>query len=123
MRLLSLIASILLCSCRQSPQAVNRDAIDDAISKTNFAAAKTLLGDPDARFLKAKQNFQLGMRYAATSTLGQASRDAVQGNFTNEVLRITIVLDKTGDHQKAKEFQSEAQGLLNSTNFANGITP
>ena len=123
MRLLSLIALVALCSCSRSPQAVNRDAIDEAITKANFPAAKTLLGNPDARFLKAKQNFQLGMRHAATSSLGQVSSNAVESIFTDEVLRIIIVLDKTGDQQKAKEIQSEALGLLNSTNIANAITP
>jgi hypothetical protein len=123
MRLLSLIALIALCSCSRSPQAVNRDALDDAITKANFPVAKTLLGNPDARFLKAKQNFQLGMRHAATSSLGQASREAVESIFTDEVLRIIIVLDKTGDREKAKQIQGEALGLLNSTNIANAITP
>ena len=109
--------------CSRSPQAVNRDAIDDAITKANFPAAKSLLGNPDARFLKAKQNFLLGIRHAATSSMGQASSNAVESIFTDEVLRIIIVLDKTGDRQKAKEIQSEALGLLNSTNIANAITP
>jgi hypothetical protein len=63
------------------------------------------------------------MRHAATSSLGQVSSNAVESIFTDEVLRIIIVLDKTGDQQKAKEIQSEALGLLNSTNIANAITP
>jgi hypothetical protein len=122
-RFLCLITFIALCSCSRSPQAVNRDALDDAITKANFPAARTLLGDPDARFLKAKQDLQLGMQHAATSSMGQASRDAVESIFTDEVIRIIIVLDKTGNHQKAKVIQSEALGLLCNTNIANAITP
>jgi len=122
MRMLSLIALASLCSCDRSPQGVNRNAIDDAITKANYPAAKSLLGNPDSRFLKAKQNFRLGMSHAATSSLGQASREAVESIFTDEVLRIIIVLDKTGEREKAKQIQGEALVLLNSTNIANAIT-
>ena len=123
MRRFSLIVLIALCSCSRSPQAVNRDAIDDAIGKADFLAAKFLIGNPDARFLKAKQNFQLGMRHASTSSMGQASSNAFQSIFSDEVLRIIIVLDNTGDRPKAKEIQGEALGLMKSTNIENAITP
>ncbi|MBL9171429.1 MAG: hypothetical protein JNN07_27095 [Verrucomicrobiales bacterium] len=123
MRCFLLVTLIALCSCSPSPQVVNKDEIDVAIAKADYPVARTLLGKPEARFLKAKQNFQLGMRHAATSSMGLASRDAVESIFTDEVLRIIIVLDKTGDRKQARQIQGEALGLLNSTNIAHAITP
>ena len=123
MRVLYFILLLSMCSCDSSPQSRKSDSLDEAIAKRDYAAAKVILGDVKAEFSTAKKNFRLGMQHAATSSMGQASKDAVESIFTDKVVRILVVLDKTGDHVQAKQLQSEALTILTNSTIAHAINP
>jgi len=52
---------------------------------------------------------------------GDASRQAFERIFTERVVRIITVLDKTGDRDVARQIQSEALKVLNSSGIRNAI--
>jgi hypothetical protein len=126
MRTLWVFPLLALCSCDPwgpSPQSRNRDSLDRAIAKQDWATARALLGDPNAKFSTAKSNFQLGMRHAATSSMGQVSRQAVESIFTDDVLRIIVVLDKNGDRAEARQIQYQALGVLSNAPISSALSP
>jgi hypothetical protein len=55
------------------------------------------------------------MGYAKTSANGDASRKAFEQIFAEEIVRIIIVLQGTGDLQTARDVQSEALSVLDSS--------
>ncbi len=91
------------------------------VAAREYALARKYLGDPRSRLAKAKLRFEDGMQYANTSRNGDASRKAFESIFTDEILRIVIVLDKTGDSVMARETQSKALTVLESPAIRNAI--
>jgi len=91
------------------------------IEAKEFSLAKKYLGDPIARFTKAKDNFNRGIDYAKSSRTRRASREAYEIIFTDEVLRIIVVLDKAGDHDLAHKIQSQALAVLESQAIRDAI--
>ena len=99
------------------------DLADKAlIEAEEYALAKKYLGDPNARFSAAKRNFDSGIQFAKTSRHGDASRRAFESIFTDEVVRLITVLDKTGDGPLAREIQSKALVGLDSPTIRNAIS-
>ena len=96
------------------------DLADEAlIAAGEYGLAKKYLGDPMNRFATAKQQFDEGMQFAKTSRSGDASRKAFESIFTDEIVRIITVLDKTGDSDMAREVQSKALVVLDSPAIRN----
>lgn len=85
-------------------------ASEALVSAQEYDLAKKYLGDPIARLERAKRNFYDGMDSAKTS--GDACRRAFERIFTDEIVRIITVLDKTGSPEAAREFQSKALAIL-----------
>ena len=89
------------------------DLADEAlIAAGEYGLAKKYLGDPMTRFATARRQFDEGMQYAKTSRSREASRQAFESIFKDKVVRIIIVLDRTGDSDKAREIQSKALVVL-----------
>ena len=74
------------------------------------------------RFETAKRQFEDGMRYAKTSQKEDASRRAFENIFTDRVVRIIKVLDKSGDHDQAREIRSKALVILDNPTIRNAIS-
>lgn len=91
------------------------------IAAGEYGLAKKYLGDPMARFAKAKQRFDGGMEYAESSRGGDASRKAFESIFADEIVRIITVFDMTGDSDMAREVQSKALVVLDSPVIRNAI--
>lgn len=73
------------------------DLADDAlVGAGEYGLARKYLGDPLARLESAKRDFDEGMEYAKTGRSGDACRQAFKRIFTDEIVRIVTVLDKTG---------------------------
>jgi tetratricopeptide (TPR) repeat protein len=100
------------------------DLADEAlIAAGEYGLAKKYLGDPMTRLAKAKRRFDEGIQYAKMSRSGDASRQAFESIFTDDIVRIITVLDKTGDSDKAREIQSKALAVLESPAIRNAINP
>ena len=97
-------------------------ADESLIAAREYALAKKYLGDPMKRFATAKQRFDQGMKYAASSRMLDASRKAYENIFTKETVGIITLLDKTGDSQLAREVQSKALAVLNNPAIRNSLT-
>ncbi len=99
------------------------DLADKALIATGeYALAKRYLGNPITRFETAKRQFEDGMRYAKTSQKDDASRRAFERIFTDRVVRIIRVLDKSGDQDQAREIQSKALVVLDNSTIRNAIS-
>jgi hypothetical protein len=61
------------------------------------------------------------MSYAKTSRSGDATRRAFESIFTDDVVRIITVLDKTGASDQAKEIQSKALAVLESPGIRDAL--
>ena len=98
------------------------DLADEAlITAGEYGLAKEYLGDPMDRFATAKQRFDDGMEYAKSSRNGDASRRAFESIFTDEIIRLITVLDNTGDSDMAREIQSNALAVLESSAIRDAI--
>jgi len=92
------------------------------LQSKEYSLAKKHLGDPAARFAHAKANFEQGMGYAKEKG-GDATRQAFERIFTDEVVRIITVLRETGDRDNAKKIQSDALSVLNSADIREALQP
>jgi hypothetical protein len=89
---------------------------DEALIKAGeYALAKRYLGDPKERFTIIKMGFEARWKLATSGQDGTAeARRAFKGIYTDEVVRLITVLDKTGDRALALEIQSNALAVLDS---------
>jgi tetratricopeptide (TPR) repeat protein len=88
------------------------DIAEAALVQANeYALAKKYMGNPKTRFLTAKGNFERGIKVANKS---RSRQEAFERIFTDSVVRIMTVLDKTGDGTLAREIQSDALAVLDS---------
>jgi hypothetical protein len=83
--------------------------------------ARKHLGDPAIRFEIARRNFEEGMQYAESSRCKAASRRAYKAILVGDVVRLVTVLDKAGELDAAKHFQSKALKLINHKAIRNAI--
>jgi hypothetical protein len=98
------------------------DLVEEAlVAASEYALAKKYLSNPARRFLVAKRNFDEGREHSETSRAAEASRRATEAIFTDEVVRIITVLDKTGDRAAAKTIQSKALVVLENPVIRNTI--
>jgi len=100
------------------------DLADDALVEAReYALAKKYLGDAKERLVTARRNFEDGMKFAnskrtanggADDRAAGATRHAIEDIFTEKVVRIITVLQKTGDKAVAQEIQTEALKVLDN---------
>ena len=86
-----------------------------------YELAKKYLGDPRKRLSAATRNFREGMIFAKSSKSGDASRQAFERIYTNEVVRIIVILRETRDENVAKDIQADALKKLESSEIRNAL--
>lgn len=87
-----------------------------------YALERRYLGDPCSRFDCIKSQFDWGVEYAKTSRYPARSRQSSEIIFTQEVVRLIVVLEKTGDGALAQQIQSDALAVCNNPTIANALT-
>jgi hypothetical protein len=73
-----------------------------------YELERKYLGDPLARFDLLKRNLDFGIEYAKTCGASTRSRQAFEHNFSHDVVRLIVLLDKTGDRDTAHQIQARA---------------
>jgi len=86
-----------------------------------FILARKYMGDPEIRFAKAKSNYDRGIDFAAKRASGESSRRAFESIFTDNVVQILLVLDRTGDKVSARNIQTEALAVLDNSKIRGAI--
>jgi len=74
----------------------------------DYEMERKYLGDPWCRFDSLKCNLDFGMEYAKTRGASSRSRQAFEHIFTHDVVRLIVLLDKTGDRDTARQIQAKA---------------
>lgn len=98
------------------------DLADAALLQAReYELAKKYLGDPRKRLSAATRNFREGMIFAKSSKSGDASRQAFERIYTNEVVRIIVILRETRDENVAKDIQADALKKLESSEIRNAL--
>ena len=96
------------------------DVADEALLQAGeHGLAKKYLGDPKKRLDAAKRNFNEGMAFAKIS--GDASGQAIERIYTDEVVRIVVILRETGDNKVAKDIQADALKTFESSEIRNAL--
>lgn len=93
------------------------------IAAGEYALARKYLGDPIAYYEEAQRKFEKGMLYAKTGQNGEAARKAFESNFTDAVIRVITVLDKTDEPKQAREIQSKALAVLDRPEIRDAFKP
>jgi tetratricopeptide (TPR) repeat protein len=111
----------------QSAQPAFAPSIADLADKALFDSKeceleKKYLGDPFARFDTAKHTLDFGIEYAKTRGAAGRSRQAFENNFSRDVVRLIVVLDKTGDRDVARQIQEKALAACNSAAIKTALT-
>jgi hypothetical protein len=91
------------------------------IDARQFVLARKYLGDPDSRFAKIKRSFENGMEFAESKERFHSARSSFEQIFTNSVLRLVTLLDKTGDPVLARKIQAEALTILDSPDIKKAL--
>ena len=73
-----------------------------------YELERKYLGDPLARFDSLKCSLDYGIEYANTRGASNRSRQAFEHNFTHDVVRLIMLLDRTGDKDAARQIQAKA---------------
>jgi hypothetical protein len=73
-----------------------------------YELERKYLGDPLTRFDCLKRNLDFGIDYAKTRGAASRSRQAFEYNFTHDVVRLIMLLDRTGDKDTARQIQAKA---------------
>jgi tetratricopeptide (TPR) repeat protein len=90
------------------------------IAAGEYPLARKYLGDPQARFATATNNFQRGLVFAANHLQnGDIARKATEQIFSERVVRLLTVLDKTGNSPGARAIQTQALKLLDNDAIRN----
>lgn len=96
-------------------------AEEDLVAAQEYTLARKYLGDPLTRFAEASQRLDRGREYARTRN-SEASRQAHESIFTERVVRIITVLDKTGDPELARAIQSKALAVLDNSQIRDTLS-
>ena len=73
-----------------------------------YELERKYLGHPLARFDSLKRSLDCGIEYANTRGASSRSRQAFEHNFTHDVVRLIMLLDRTGDKDTARQIQAKA---------------
>jgi tetratricopeptide (TPR) repeat protein len=88
-----------------------------------YTFARKFLVDPENRLKRAKASFDRGMDYAKTKGKEHPAKRAYQNIFSEEIVNILKILEKTGDVNLAKEIQSEALKILDDPRIRDALKP
>lgn len=92
------------------------------VASGEYALARKYLGNPEKRFVRAKQLYERGIKHAATqSPTAEMSHRAMENIFAERMIRLIAVLDKTGDKAGAQAIQAKALQVLNNDEIKNAI--
>jgi hypothetical protein len=87
-----------------------------------YQLEKKYLGDPFVRFDAAKCRLDYGVQFAKACRNASGSRQAFETNFAQDIVRLIVVLDKTGDHSAAVKIQANALALCNNAAIKEALT-
>ena len=93
------------------------------VQKREFELARQHMGDPGSIFNRAKTNYEQGMAWAKRSTKKRASEDAYRNIFTDDVVRLILILKNTGDEKWARKIQAEALQVVADDKIRNALAP
>lgn len=101
-------------------------SVYDIASKSLFEAekyviARKYLGDPLVRLERAKENYLSGIEFSKKRGNDSSSRGAFERIFTNEVVRLIIILDKSGERKNAMNIQALALEIKNDEAIKNAL--
>jgi hypothetical protein len=98
------------------------DLADQALFEANeYALERKYFGDPRAKFEAAKRLLDDGREYAKTSSMPDRSRQASENNFIKEIVRLIVVLNKTGDRELARQIQTKALASCSRAEIKNAL--
>lgn len=110
-------------SARPKFASLVADLADQALfDAKEYALEKKYFGDPFAKFEAEKRILDDGREYAKTSRMPDRSRQAFENNFTKQIVRLVVVLDRTGDGAAARQIQRRALAICNTAAIENAIT-
>ena len=87
-----------------------------------YQLEKKYLGDPLVRFDAAKRRLDYGVQFAKACPTASGSQQAFETNFAQDIVRLIVVLDKTGDHSAAIKIQANALALYNNAAIKDALT-
>jgi len=104
-----------------------RDVYDVAeealVQKREFALAREYMGDPGRILDRAKTNYERSMAWAKRQTQKRASEEAFRNIFTDDVVRLILILKNTGDEASARKIQAEALQVVADDKIKNALEP
>lgn len=97
--------------------SVSYRAQDALVKAGEYSLARKYLGDPQKQFASAQQAYQEGLAYASgkTGKEHEMSQHAFEQIFAKRIVELITILDKTGEHQSAKDMQSQALKVLDNS--------
>ena len=104
-----------------------RDIYDMAeealVQKREFALARQYMGDPDSILKEARTQYERNMAWSKRQTQKQASEEAFRNIFTDDVVRLILILKNTGDEERARKIQAEALQVVPDDKIKNALNP
>jgi hypothetical protein len=98
------------------------DLADEALFEAKeYELERKYFGDPFANFEAAKRRLDDGREYAKGSMIPARSRQAYENNFTKKIVRLIVVLDKTGDGAVARQIQAKALASCDRTEIKDAL--
>jgi hypothetical protein len=98
------------------------DLADEALFEAKeYPMERKYFGDPFANFEAAKRRLDDGREYAKRSMIPARGRQAYENNFTKKIVRLIVVLDKTGDGAVARQIQAKALASCDRTEIKDAL--
>lgn len=95
--------------------ALTYSIVDKALIQAGeYDLAKKCLGDPMTRFAEIKTIYDNRIKFARTSPYAEESRQSADSIFSNQVVGLITVLNKTGDPVLARQIQSQTLVILDN---------
>jgi hypothetical protein len=106
----------------QLPASVYYVEEEPLVNAGEFQLARKYLDDPEKSFATARKNYESGLRFSNNqSTMKEESRRATEDIFTDNVVRLITLLDKTGGHDEAVRIQAQALELFDNKAIRSAI--
>lgn len=107
---------------RTNPQFAESiyDIADKSLFKSErYSLARKYLGNPKERFDIAKRNYQSGLEFSKNIVNDAPTRAVFERIFTDEVIRIVTILDKSNERESALKIRDEALKIFDSPEIKN----
>ena len=86
-----------------------------------YALERKYFGDPFGKFETAKRMLDDGRECAKTSRMPDLNRQVYENHFTKEIVRLIVVLDRTGDASAARQIQTKALATCSRPEIKNAL--